>query len=273
MNTVGAYLTAPGGGGEVTGLAPDVIVPADMRVGVVTDPADMTIKARNLFQHGADSIKFIATGAVLAIGAEPGQIELTEAEMRAGVAEATRAGSYATAHAHGAEGIKAAIRAGCRSIEHASLIDDEGIALAKAKGVWLVMDIYDGDYIEDVGTREHWPADYLRKNRDTTDLQRKGFAKAVKAGVKLAYGTDAGVYPHGQNARQFAYMVRYGMTPMQAIQSATESAAELLGWSKDVGAIAPGRYADLVAVKGHALADIRVLEHVDAVIKGGAPVD
>lgn len=273
MNTVGAYLTAPGGGGEVTGLAPDVTVPADMRVGVVTDPADMTVKARNLFQHGADSLKFIATGAVLAIGAEPGQIELTEAEMRAGVAEAQRAGSYATAHAHGAEGIKAAIRAGCRSIEHASLIDEEGIARAKAGGVWLVMDIYDGDYIEQVGTRDGWPADYLRKNRDTTEIQRQGFAKAVKAGVRMAYGTDAGVYPHGQNARQFAYMVRYGMTPMQAIRSATVDAAELLGWSNDVGAIAPGRYADLVAVRGDALADIRVLEHVAAVIKGGAPVD
>jgi imidazolonepropionase-like amidohydrolase len=273
MNTVGAYLTAPGGGGEVTGLAPDVVVPADMRVGVVTDANDMTIKARNLFQRGADSLKFIATGAVLAIGAEPGQMELTEDEMRAGVAEATRAGSYATAHAHGAEGIKAAIRAGCRSIEHASLIDDEGIALAKAKGVWLVMDIYDGDYIEQVGTREGWPADYLRKNRDTTDIQRAQFTKAVKAGVKLAYGTDAGVYPHGQNARQFAYMVHYGMTPMQAIQAATVNAAELLGWQKDVGAIAPGRYADLVAVNGDALADIRSLEHVAAVIKGGAPVD
>jgi len=269
MNTVGAYLTAPGGGGEVTGLAPDVTVPADMRVGVVTDANDMGVKARNLFQHGADSLKFIATGAVLAIGAEPGQLELTEAEMRAGVAEAVRAGSYATAHAHGAEGIKAAIRAGVRSVEHASLIDDEGIALAKAKGVWLVMDIYDGDYIEEIGTRDGWPADYLRKNRETTDAQRAGFTKALKAGVKMAYGTDAGVYPHGDNAKQFAYMVRYGMSPMQAIQSATVRAAELLGWSRDVGAVAPGRYADMVAVEGDALANIALLEHITGVIKGG----
>ncbi len=269
MNTVGAYLTAPGGGGEVTGLAPDVVVPADMRVGVVTDANDMGIKARNLFQHGADSLKFIATGAVLAIGAEPGQLELTEAEMRAGVAEAVRAGSYATAHAHGAEGVKAAIRSGVRSVEHASLIDDEGIALAKAKGVWLVMDIYDGDYIEQVGTRDGWPADYLRKNRETTDIQRAQFGKAVRTGVRMAYGTDAGVYPHGGNAKQFAYMVRYGMTPMAAIQSATANAAELLGWSRDVGAVAPGRYADMVAVEGDALADISILERISSVIKGG----
>jgi imidazolonepropionase-like amidohydrolase len=232
----------------------------------------MGIKARNLFQHGADSLKFIATGAVLAIGAEPGQLELTEAEMRAGVAEAVRAGSYATAHAHGAEGVKAAIRSGVRSVEHASLIDDEGIALAKARGVWLVMDIYDGDYIEAVGTRDGWPADYLRKNRETTDIQRMQFTKAVRAGVRMAYGTDAGVYPHGDNAKQFAYMVRYGMTPMAAIQSATVNAAELLGWSKDVGAVAPGRYADLVAVEGDALANINVLEHVAGVIKGGERV-
>ena len=272
MNTVGAYLTAPGGGGEVTGLAPDVVVPADMRVGVVTDANDMGRKARSLFQRGADSLKFIATGAVLAIGAEPGQLELTEDVMRAGVAEAERANSYATAHAHGAEGVKAAIRAGVRSIEHASLIDDEGIALAKAKGIWLVMDIYNGDYIEEVGTRDGWPADYLRKNRETTDVQREGFTKALQAGVKMAYGTDAGVYPHGDNAKQFAYMVRYGMTPLQAIRSATIDAAELLGWSRDVGAIAPGRYADLIAVESDPLADIRVLEKVAAVIKGGERV-
>jgi len=209
---------------------------------------------------------------VLALGTEPGQQELSDEEMRAAVAEAARHGSYATAHAHGAEGIKAAIRAGVRSIEHASLIDEEGIRLAKERGVYLDMDIYDGDYIAEVGTAEKWPEDYLRKNRDTTAAQREGFRRAVAAGVKLTFGTDAGVYPHGLNARQFAYMVRYGMTPMQAIQSATTVAAELIGWSRDVGAIAPGRYADMVAVEGDALVDIRVLEHVAAVMKGGALV-
>jgi len=272
MTVAGAYITVPGGGGEVTGLAPDVQVPDDMRVGVVHDAADTTLKTRYLFQNGADFIKLIATGAVLALGTEPGQQELSDEEMRAAVTEAARHGSYATAHAHGAEGIKAAIRAGVRSIEHASLIDEEGIRLAKERGVYLDMDIYDGDYINDVGVAEKWPEDYLRKNRDTTDAQRVGFRRAVAAGVKLTFGTDAGVYPHGLNARQFAYMVRYGMTPMQAIQSATTVAAELIGWSRDVGAISPGHYADMVAVEGDALADVRVLEHVAAVMKGGALV-
>lgn len=273
MSVVGAYITAPGGGGEVTGFAPDVAVPADMRVGVVADAAEARVRTRYLFQHGVDTIKIIATGAVLAEGTEPGQMEMTEEEMRAVVTQAAQHGSYATAHAHGAAGIKAAIRAGVRSVEHASLIDDEGIALAKARGVALVMDIYNGDYIEGVGTREGWPEGHLRKNRETTDAQRDGFRKAVKAGVKIAYGTDAGVYPHGDNARQFPYMVRYGMTPMQAIQAATVVAADVLGWSRDVGAISPGRYADMIAIDGDALADIGLLSKVTAVMKGGALVD
>ena len=175
-------------------------------------------------------------------------------------------------HAHGREGIKAALGAGVRSIEHASLIDDEGIALAKAKGAFLVMDVYNGDYINEIGARDHWPEEIMRKNRDTTDLQRVGFTKAVKAGVKIAYGTDAGVYPHGNNAKQFAYMVRYGMTPMQAIQSATTVAAELMHRSNEVGSLSPGHYGDLIAVQGDPLKDITVLEHVAHVIKGGVLV-
>jgi len=272
MSAVGAYITTPGGGGEVTGFAPDVQVPANMRVGVVADAADTTRKVNYLFQNGADSIKLIATGAVLAQGTEPGQQELSEDEMHAAVLVAAARGSWVTAHAHGAEGIKAAMRAGVKAIEHASLIDDEGIAMAKAKGVYLDMDIYNGDYINDVGTRDGWPADMLRKNRDTTEAQREGFRKAVKAGVKLTFGTDAGVYPHGLNARQFKYMVRYGMTPMQAIQAATVTSATLLNWSKDVGALSPGHYADMVAVANDPLADISALEHVDHVMKGGTIV-
>lgn len=272
MSAVGAYVTIPGGGGEVTGFAPDVTVPADMRAGVVRDAADTTLVVNRLFQNGADSIKLIATGAVLAQGTEPGQLELSPEIMKAAVDVARQRGSWVTAHAHGAGGIKAAINAGVRAIEHASLIDDEGIALAKAKGVWLDMDIYDGDWIADVGRRDHWPADMLRKNDDTTEAQRQGFRKAVKAGVKLSFGTDAGVYPHGLNARQFKYMVRYGMTPMQAIQSATTVSAELLGRSKDVGALSPGHYADMVAVAGDPLADIAVLENVAHVMKGGEVV-
>ncbi len=222
-----------------------------------------------LFSRGADFIKMIATGAVLAVGSTPGALELTPEEMKAACDAAKRHGSYCIAHAHGAEGIKAAIRAGARSIEHASLIDDEGLRMAKDAGVWLDMDIYDGDWIDAEGTKNGWPAEYLQKNRDTTEAQRQGFAKAVKLGVKLSFGTDAGVYPHGLNARQFAYMVRYGMTPMQAIQSATTVSAALLGKSADVGSLSPGHYADMVAVAGDPLADVRVLEKVAHVMKGG----
>jgi imidazolonepropionase-like amidohydrolase len=272
MAAVGAYITAPGGGGEVTGFAPDVRVPDDMRLGVVTNAAEVTQKVNYLFQHGADSIKLIATGAVFAIGTVAGQQELTEDEMRAAVAVAQARGSWVTAHAHGASGIKAAIRAGVRGIEHASLIDDEGIALAKAKGVFLDMDIYNGDWTDEVGRRDHYPDDYMRKNTETTQAQREGFKKAVKAGVKLTFGSDAGVYPHGLNGRQFKYMVQWGMTPMQAIQAATTVSAEMLGWSKDVGSLSPGHYADMIAVAGNPLMDISVLEHVAHVMKGGIVV-
>ncbi|MDE2405989.1 MAG: amidohydrolase family protein [Sphingomonadales bacterium] len=272
MAAVGAYITVPGGGGEVTGLAPDVKLPDDMRAGVVTSPADVTLKVNYLFQHGADSIKLLATGAVFAIGSEAGQQELSEDEMRAAVEAARVRHSWVTAHAHGAEGIKAAIRAGVRGIEHASLIDDEGIALAKAKGVFLDMDIYNGDWTDEIGRRDHYPDDYMRKNTETTLAQREGFRKAVKAGVKLAFGTDAGIYPHGLNARQFKYMVQWGMTPLQAIRAATVVSADMLGWQNDVGSLAPGHYGDMIAVAGDPLADVTVLEKVAHVMKGGVVV-
>jgi imidazolonepropionase-like amidohydrolase len=269
MLVAGAYITVPGGGGAVTGFSPDVIIPPDFQLGEVRNASEARDRARYLLQHGADFIKLIATGAVLALGSEPGQLELSEEEMKAACDEAALHGSYCIAHAHGTAGIKAAIRAGVRSVEHASLIDDEGIAMAKARGIWLDMDIYDGDWIDEEGTKEGWPAEYLRKNRDTTDLQREGFRKAVRAGVKLSFGTDAGVYPYGLGARQFAYMVRYGMTPMQAIQSATTVAADLLRRKADVGAISPGHFGDLIAVAGDPLQDPDVLTHVVGVIKGG----
>lgn len=264
----GAYLTIPKGGGELNGVIANHKLPPDMRLGVVRNANEAQQRAEFLFANNVDFLKLIATGAVLAIGTEPGEPEMTEAEMRAAVKVALAHRSYATAHAHGADGIKAAIRAGARSIEHASLIDDEGLLMAKAAGVWLIMDIYNGDYIEEIGTEQGWPAEYLRKNRETTDIQRQGFAKAVKLGVKLAYGTDAGVYPHGFNARQFRYMVRYGMTPIQAIQSATIRAAELMGVQDTIGSIAAGRFADLVAVKGDPLAE-GALEAIDHVMKDG----
>lgn len=272
MSVAGAYVTAPGGGGEITGLAPDVVIPAEMRRGVVEDAADVHRKVRDLLVHGADFIKLIATGAVLTEGTEPGQLELSEDEIRAAVEEAAKRGTYATAHAHGAEGIKTAVRAGVRSIEHGSLIDDEGIALMKAKGAFLVADIYNGDFIDTYGREHHWPDGMIRKNRETTNAQREGFRKAVKAGVKIAYGTDAGVYPHGWNARQMPYMVRYGMTPMQAIQSATTVAAELMGKTGQVGCDAAGCFADLIAVAGDPLADVSTLTRVSKVMKGGVVV-
>lgn len=272
MFVAGAYLTHPGGGGELNGVVPNDQLPADMRLGVLFGPEAATERATYLFESGADFLKLMATGAVLAIGTEPGEPELTEAEMRAAIAVAAARGSYATAHAHGAEGIKAAIRAGARSIEHASLIDEEGLAMARDKGVWLVMDVFNGDYIDEVGTAEGWPEEYLRKNRETTQVQRDNFRRAVEMGVPLAFGSDAGVFPHGMNARQFRYMVANGMSPLQAIRAATVSASQVLRREGELGRIAPGYFADMIAVEGNPLADITVLERVSAVMKGGKTV-
>lgn len=272
MFVAGGYITVPGGGGEINALAPDVPVPEAFRMGEVRDPAEARDRARYFLDHGADFIKLIATGAVLAIGGIPGALELSPEEMKAACDEAKVHGSYCIAHAHGAEGIKDAIRAGARTIEHASYLDAEGIELAKKYGVWLDMDIYNGDWINDVGVKQGWPAEYLRKNVETTDVQRRGFAAAVKAGAKMTFGTDAGVYMYGLGARQFAYMVRYGMTPMQAIQAATSEAAKALRKDGQIGAVSTGAYGDFVAVSGDPLADIRTLEHVEGVIKEGTLV-
>ena len=272
MFVAGAYITVPGGGGEITGLPPGTVVPPEFRRGVSKGPDDVRRHVDLILDHGADLIKVIATGAVLTAGTEPGKPEYSEAEIRAAVTEAARRGKFVAAHAHGAEGIKRAVRAGVRSIEHGSLIDDEGIALMKQHGTWLVADIYDGDYIEAVGRRDGWSAEILRKNEETTEAQREGFRKAVKAGVHMAFGTDAGVYPHGDNARQFAYMVRYGMTPLQAIRSATINAAQLLGKENELGSIAPGKSADMLAVACNPLKDIACLRQVRGVMKIGQPV-
>ncbi|WP_309621584.1 amidohydrolase family protein [Novosphingobium sp.] len=272
INAVGGYITVPGGGGEVTGLPKGMKPLPEMRVGVARTPAEVTRKVNRMFALGADSIKLIATGAVLTEGTEPGQIELTGPMIAAAVKAATAHGSWVTSHAHGAAGIKLAILNGSRGIEHASLIDDAGIALAKARGTYLVMDIYNGDYIAEVGRRDGWSASILRKNDETTEAQRQGFTKAVRAGARVVFGTDAGVFPHGLQARQFSYMVRYGMTPLQAIQAATSTAAEFLGWGQDVGSLTPGHYADMIALDANPLEDVTTLEHVGHVIKGGVVV-
>ena len=269
MFVAGGYITIPGGGGAVTGMAPDVPVPMDFRVGEVRNADDARDRARYLLQNGADFIKLIATGAVLALGSVPGALELSPEEMKAACDEAKMRGSYCIAHAHGAEGIKAAIRAGAHTIEHASYLDAEGIALAKQHGVWLDMDIYNGEWFREVGTKEGWPAEYLRKGEETTEVQRRGFAAAVKAGAKMTFGTDAAVYPYGLGGRQFALMVRYGMSPLQAIRSATSEAARALGKEGELGTLRVGAWGDLVAVPSDPLSDVRVLEQVEAVIKGG----
>ena len=272
MFVAGAYITVSQGGGDIVGLAPDVVLPREFRRGVANSADEVRQRVRELLAGGADFIKVIATGAVLTSGTTPSAPEFTEAEIRAAVEEAANAGTFVAAHAHGAEGIKRAVRAGVRTIEHGSYLDDEGIALMKKHGTWLVADVYNGDYIDEVGRREGWPANYLRKNLETTQTQRQGFGKAVKAGVRIAFGTDAGVYPHGQNARQFSYMVKYGLTPMQAIRAATLDAARAISRDAELGSITAGKWADMIAVEGDPLADIERLRTVAAVMKGGVVV-
>ena len=223
---------------------------------------------REVRKYGAQVIKICATGGVFSRNTEPGQQQMTYDEMKATVDEAKMWGIRVAAHAHGAAGIREAIRAGVNTIEHASLIDDEGIRLAKQYGAWLSMDIYNTDYTQSEGRKNGVLEDNLRKDREIGDLQRENFRRAHQAGVKMVYGTDAGIFPHGDNARQFAVMVRYGMTPTQAIQSATINAAEALGRS-DIGAIETGRYADIVAVSGNPMQDVTLLEKVVFVMKGG----
>jgi imidazolonepropionase-like amidohydrolase len=274
MLCAGAYVTSSGGGGDVTGLAPDVdaVVPRDLRFGVANSPDEVRKVVREILHGGADFIKVIATGAVLTEGTVPSAPEFSEAEIRAAVEEAGLYETHVAAHAHGAEGIKRAVRAGVRSIEHGSLMDDESIALMAEHPTFLVADVWMGDWSIEQGEREGWSPNVMRKLRETTDVQREGFAKAVEAGVRIAFGTDSGTYPHGMNANQFASMVKYGMTPMEAIRSATVVAAELLGWRDRVGVLEPGLFADLVAVKGDVMNDVDLLTDVAFVMKGGGVV-
>jgi imidazolonepropionase-like amidohydrolase len=266
MYVAGAYITISEGAGAMTGLSPDIQLPWDLQYGVANSPWEVRQKIRELAHRGADHIKVLSTGAVLTHGSNPKSIEFTPEELRAAVEEANNFGLRVAAHAHAAEGIKNAIRAGVASVEHATLIDDEGIALAKQHGTYLDMDIYDEECIQ---SAPDTPADFLQHDRDLGEAQRRNFTKAVRAGVKMTFGTDAGVCPHGINARQFAFMVKYGMTPMQAIQSATVNAADLIGHSELFGSITAGKSADIIAVTADPIADIRVLEHVAFVMKEG----
>ncbi|MBC6988360.1 metal-dependent hydrolase family protein [Hymenobacter sp. BT491] len=264
-------LSATGGHGDLTGFSPEI----DWRTnkdytGIADGPDEIRKRVRNNVKFGADWIKIHATAGVLSEEGSAGAALYSLEEMKAAVDEAHRWGKKVAAHAHGAEGIKLAVLAGVTSIEHGSLLDDEDIKLMKKNGTWLVSDIYDDDYILSEYAKKGYPAKIIEKERSVGKLQRENFQKAVKAGVKVAYGTDAAVYPHGWNAKQFFYMVKFGLTPMQAIQSATLNAADLLEWKDRTGSITKGKLADIVAVEGNPLDDITILEKVKFVMKEGS---
>lgn len=237
--------------------------------GIANGVDEVRQKVRYLVKYGADVIKFGASAGVLSEEESVGAPQYTQEEMNAIVAEAKMWGKKTCAHSHGTEAIKMAVKAGVASIEHGSLIDDEGIALMIKNGTYLVADVYNDDYIIAEFGKQGFPQKIIDKEKIVGLKQRQNFQKAVKAGVKIAYGTDAGVYPHGWNGKQFSHMVKWGMTPMQAIQSATINAADLLDWKTKVGSIAVGKYADIIAVVGNPIDEIKLLENVQFVMKGG----
>ncbi len=268
----GPGISITGGHGDMNGFAPNVqnmLYPAEKDYGIADGPEEVRKVVRAQVKYGVDVIKILATGGVLSAGDKPGAEQFTYEELKVAADEAHRAGRKIAAHAHGTEGIKDAVRAGIDSIEHGSLIDAEGIALMKQHGTYLVADIYNDDYILGKAIDFGLPKEMVDKEKTVGKLQRENFAKAVAAGVKIAFGTDAGVYPHGDNAKQFHYMVKFGMTPAGAIRAATSSAADLIDRSKDVGTLEAGKFADLIAVEGDPLEKVEVLEHVSFVMKGG----
>jgi imidazolonepropionase-like amidohydrolase len=269
----GPPLSITGGHGDLNNYSPQTSVtmfPAERDFSIADGPEEIRHTIRAQVKYGVDVIKILASGGVLSRGDQPGAPQYTFEELKMAADTAHATGRKIAAHAHGAQSIKDAINAGIDSIEHASLVDDEGIRLAKAHGTYFVMDIYDDDYILGKAKDFGIPEELTTKERGVGKLQRENFRKAFQAGVKMAFGTDAGVYPHGDNAKQFHYMVMYGMTPAQAIQAATHNAADLIGRASDVGALSPGHYADLIAIKEDPLQRVEVLEHVPFVMKGGA---
>ena len=267
------FIGSTGSHGDISGFSPWLSdrMPPEMS-GIANGVDGVREKVRYLVKYGADVIKFGASAGVLTEEESVGAPQDSQAEMDAIVDEAHMWGKRVAAHAHGTEAIKMAVKAGVTSIEHGSLIDDEGIAMMKARGTYLVADVYNDDYIRAEFTKLGFPDKIIEKEKLIGLTQRENFRKAVAAGVKTAFGTDAGIFPHGWNAKQFAKMVEWGMTPIQAIQAATVSAADLLGWSDHVGSITPGKYADIVAVSADPLADVSALEHVGFVMKGGVVV-
>jgi imidazolonepropionase-like amidohydrolase len=268
----GPGISITGGHGDLNNFSPQTRVsmfPEERNFQIADGSDQLRHVVRAQVKYGVDVIKILATGGVLSKGDSPGAPQYTLEELKVAAETAHMAGRKIAAHAHGTEGIKNAILAGIDSIEHASLIDDEGIRLAKEHGTYLVMDIYNDDYLLNEAPKFGLPQENIEKEKMVGRLQRENFEKAVKAGVKMAFGTDAGVYPHGDNAKQFCYMVKFGMTPGQAIRAATSSAADLIGRSADVGTLEPGKYADIIAVQSDPMTDVRALEHIDFVMKGG----
>jgi len=238
-------------------------------VGVADGVENVQHKVREVIKYGADVVKICATGGVLSLGDNPQHSQYTQAELNAIVADAHRLGRKVAAHAHGAEGIRWSAEAGVDSIEHGSYIDDAAIAAMKQHGTYLVPTLYLGDWFLENAPKMNVPPSMLAKGKEVMPAARKNIAHAFASGVKVGFGTDAAVYPHGLNAREFAVMVKLGLTPLQAIQAATLNDADLLGWSDKVGVLEPGRYADIIAVEGDPLADITTLERVKFVMKGG----
>ena len=255
-----------GGHCDDTEFPPSIISPSTQ---IANSPDQYRTLVRKVHKYGAEVIKVCMTGGVLSKGDSVGAQQLSLEEIKAIVDEAHRLGMRVAVHAHGTDGINDALRAGVDTIEHASLANSESFQLAKKHGAWFDMDIYNDDYILAEGEKNGVYPESLAKEKMIGRQQRETFRAAHAAGVKMLFGTDAGVYPHGQNARQFAKMVEWGMTPIEAIRAATSSAAEALDRTADVGAIAPGRYADLIAVDGDPLSDVRALESVAVVVKGG----
>ncbi len=259
-----------GGHGDLTGFSP--YIHFNNFDGIADGVDEIKKLIRTEIKNGADVIKMIATAGVLSEEESVGAPQYSQEEMNAVVQEAAMWGKKVAAHAHGAEGIKRAIKSGVASIDHGSLIDDEGIQMMIKRGTYLVADVYNDDYILAEFSTMGYPQKIIEKERLIGRLQRENFKKAVLAGVKIAYGTDAGVYPHGWNGKQFFHMVRWGLTPMQAIQSATINAADLLGWDDRVGTIESGKFADIVAVRNDPLVNISELENINFVMKGGSVI-
>lgn len=264
------FIGSTGSHGDLNGFSPylDWIGPKQM-TGVANGVEGVRAQVRYNIKYGAEVIKFGASAGVLTEEASVGAPQFSQEEMNAIVEEAHLWGLKACAHAHGTVAIKMAVKAGVASIEHGSFLDDEAIQMMKARGTYLVADIYNDDYILSDYAKHGTPEVIINKEKLVGKEQRLSFQRAVKAGVKIAFGTDAGVYPHGWNGKQFKYMVKFGLTPMQAIQAATINAADLLGWKNKVGSLKKGKYADLIALKDDPLQDVTLLEQIPFVMKGG----